>query len=269
MFPTFRDLFHTLRSDDNSFYGFSKEELDMVSKWKSSRKVTSPTATRTSSSCTITSTCRLRLRTLKLVESQSEPLIVQQDSSGFHLVDKSFSKGSIPSVSSLSYSSSFITIDPGSGTIDTPTVTPTFGFQDRLQSQPVSSSIRQDGVQLQFNARRHDGFQLLSSRPSRQTDSGDCLERLEQVVKSIALRLCLFVDDNVLEQENQHGGHSQESENDSFLDDSVQEGQDSRRKRKGAASDQDEHKEDTGPPSKFRKVDGNNVGQPVNGDIIF
>ena len=106
---------------------------------------------------------------LKLVESQSEPLTVQQDSSGFHLVDSTFSKGSIPSVLLFFYSSSFITIDAGSGAIDTPTVTPTFGFQDRLQSKPVSSSIRQDGVQLQSNKRRHDGFQLLSSRPSRRS----------------------------------------------------------------------------------------------------
>ena len=30
-----------------------------------------------------------------------------------------------------------------------------------------------------------------------------------------------------------------------------------------------EHKEDTGPPSKFRKVDGNFDGQPINSDIIF
>ena len=160
----------------------------LVTKSKSSRKVpsstaisvvTSTTATSTSTSCTITSTCRSRLRTLKLAESQSEPLIVQQDSSGFHLVDSSFSKGSIPSASSASYSSSFITIDPGSGAIDTPTVMPTFGFQDRLRSQPVSSSVKQDGLQLQSNRRTHDGFQLLSSRPSRQIDSGD-----RQITKS-------------------------------------------------------------------------------------
>ena len=40
-------------------------------------------------------------------------------------------------------------------------------------------------------------------------------------------------------------------------------------KCKGAASDQDEHEEDTGPPSKSRKVDGHYDGQPVNSDIIF
>ena len=40
-------------------------------------------------------------------------------------------------------------------------------------------------------------------------------------------------------------------------------------KRKGAASDQNEHEEDTGPPTKFRKADGNYDGQPVNSDIIF
>ena len=74
----------------------------------------------------------------------------------------------------------------GSGVIDTPTVTPTCGFQDRRRSQPLSSSVRQ---------RRHDGFEL-SSRSSSQIDSGDRLERLEQVVKSIALRLGLLVDDD-------------------------------------------------------------------------
>ena len=40
-----------------------------------------------------------------------------KDSSGFHLVDSSFPKGSIPSVSLSSCSSSFITIDPGSSMI--------------------------------------------------------------------------------------------------------------------------------------------------------
>ena len=99
MFPTCKDLFDTSSSDDDSLYGFSKEELNMASESKSSRKVpssttisvvTSTTATSTSSSCTIASTCRSRLRSLKLAESQSEPLVVQQDS-GFHLVDSSFS----------------------------------------------------------------------------------------------------------------------------------------------------------------------------------
>ena len=64
--------------------------------------------------------------------------------------------------------------------------------------------------------------------PSRPIHSGDRLERFEQVVESIALRLGLFVDDdeaNVPEQENQHGGRSPESEDDSFSDDSVQEEQ--------------------------------------------
>ena len=74
---------------------------------------------------------------------------------------------------------------------------------------------------------------------------------------------------NVPEQENQHGGRSPESEDSSFSDDSVQQGQDSRRKRKVAASDKDEHEEYTGPPSKFRKVNGNYDGQPVNSHIIF
>ena len=122
----------------------------MALKSKSSRKVplltaisviTSTTSTSIGSLCTITSRCQSRLRTLKLAESQSEPLVVQEDS-GFHLVDSSFSKGSIPSVSSSSYSSSFIIIDPGSSVNTTPKVMPTFGFQDRLQSQPVLSSVR-------------------------------------------------------------------------------------------------------------------------------
>ena len=86
MFPTCKDLFDTSSSDDSSFYGFSKEELNMASKSKSSRKVplstaisvvASTTATSTSSSCTTASTCRSRLRTLKLAESQLEPLVVQ------------------------------------------------------------------------------------------------------------------------------------------------------------------------------------------------
>ena len=149
----------------------------------------------------------------------------------------------------------------------------TFSFQDWLRSQPVSS-IRQDGihVQLQSNQTRHDGFELLSSRPSRQVDR---LERLEQVVESIALQLglsCKLVDDdeaNILEQENQHGGRSPESDDCSFSDDYVQEEQDSRKKRKIAASDQEEHEEDTVPPSKFRKVDENCDGEPLNSDIIF
>ena len=184
MFPTCKDLFDTSSSDENSFYGFSKEELNMASKSKSSRKLSSPTAisvvtsstlTSTSSSCTVTSSCQLRLRSLKLAESPSEPLAVQQDSS-LHLVDSYFSKGSIPSVSSLSL---VVTIHPGSSVIATPTVMPTFGSQDRLRSEPVSSySVRQDGVhvQLQSNQRRHDGFELLSSRPSRQINSGNRLE---------------------------------------------------------------------------------------------
>ena len=73
----------------------------------------------------------------------------------------------------------------------------------------------------------------------------------------------------VPKQEIQHGGRSPESEDHSFSDDSVQERQDSRRKRRVAASGQDEHKEDTGPPSKVRKLDGNYDGQPVNSDITF
>ena len=236
MFPTCKDLFDTSSYDDNSFYGFSKEELNMASKSRSGRKLSSPTAISvvtsstaksTSSSCTVTSSCRLRLRSLKLAESQSEPLVVQQDS-GLHLVDSYFSKGSIPSVSSLSLVD---TIHPGSSVIATPTVMPTFDSQDRLRSEPVSSysvrqdgvqlrsnqrrhdvssySVRQDGVQLRSNQRRHDGFELLSSRLSRQINSGDRLKRLEQVVESIALRLGLLVDDdeaNVFEQGNQHGG---------------------------------------------------------------
>ena len=44
MFPTCKDLFDISSSDDNSFYGFSKEELNMASKSKSSRKVPSSTA---------------------------------------------------------------------------------------------------------------------------------------------------------------------------------------------------------------------------------
>ena len=278
MFPSCKDLFDTSSSDDNSFHGFSEEELNMASKSKSSRKlpssttvVTSSTATSPSSSCTVTSSCRLRLRSLTLAECQSEPLAVQQDSS-LHLVDSYFSKGNIPSVSS---SSSVVTIHPGSSVMATPTVMPTFGSQDRLQSQLVSSySVRQDGVhvQLQSNQRRHDGFELLSSRPSRQIDSGDRLERLEQVVESIALRLGLLVDNdeaNIFEQGNQHGGRSPESEDYSFSDDYVQEEQDSQNKRKIPASDQDEHEEVSVPPSKFRKVDENCDGEPVNSDIIF
>ena len=281
MFPTCKDLFDTSSSDDNSFYGFSKEELNVASKSKSSRILSSPTAisvvtsstaTSKSSSCTVTSSCRLRLRSLKLAESQSEPLAVQQDSS-LHLVDSYFSKGSIPSVSS---SSLVVTIHPGSSVIATPTVMPTFGSQDWLRSEPVSSySVRQDGVhvQLQSNQRRHDGFELLSSRPSRQINSGDRLERLEQVVESIALRLGLLVDDDeakVFEQGNQHGRRSPESEDYSFLDGYAQEEQDSQNKRKIPASDLDEHEEVSVPPTKFRKVDGNSDGEPVvDSDIIF
>ena len=281
MFPTCKDLFDTSSSGDNSFYGFSKEELNMASKSRSSRKLSSPTAisvvtsstaTSTSSSCTVTSSCRLRLRSLKLAESQSEPLAVQQDSS-LHLVDSYFSKGSIPSVSS---SSLVVTIHPGSSVIATPTVMPTFGSQDRLRSEPVSSySVGQDGVhvQLQSNQRRHNGFELLSSRPSRQINSGDRLERLEQVVESIAFRLGLLVDDdeaNVFEQGNQHGGRSPESEDDSFSDGYAQEEQDPQNKRKIPASDLDEHEEVSVPPTKFRKVDGNSDGEPVvDSDIIF
>ena len=43
MFPTCKDLFDTSSSDDNSFYGFSKEELNMASKSRSGRKLSSPT----------------------------------------------------------------------------------------------------------------------------------------------------------------------------------------------------------------------------------
>ena len=279
MFPTCKDLFDTSSSDDNSFYGFSKEELNMASKSRSGRKLSSPTAisvvtsstaTSTSSSCTVTSSCRLRLHSLKLAESQLEPLVVQQDS-GLHLVDSYFSKGSIPSVSS---SSLVDTIHPGSSVIATPTVMPTFGSQDRLLLEPVSSySVRQDGIQLRSNQRRHDGFELLSSRPSRQINSGDRLEQLEQVVESIALRLGLLVDDdeaNVFEQGNQHGGRSPESEDYSFSDGYAQEEQDSQNKRKIPASDLDEHEEVSVPPTKFRKVDGNSDGEPVvDSDIIF
>ena len=114
--------------------------------------------------------------------------------------------------------------------IATPTVMPTFGFQDWLRSQPMLLSVRQDGIQLQSNQRRHDDVELLSSRPSRQIESGDHLKQLDQVVESTALRLGLFVDDdqaNVPEQENQRGGRSSESEDYNFSDDSVQEGQDS------------------------------------------
>ena len=201
----------------------------------------------------------------------SEPLAVQQDSS-LHLVDSYFSKGSIPSVPS---SSLVDTIHPGPSVIATPAVMPTFGSQDRLRSDPVSSySVRQDGVhvQLQSDQRRHDGFELLSSRPSRQINSGHRLERLEQVVESIALQLGLFVDDdesNIVEQGNQHGGRSPESEDYSFSDGYAQEEQDSQNNRKIPASDLDKHEEVNVPPTKFRKVDGNCDGEPVDNDIIF
>ena len=92
------------------------------------------------------------------------------------------------------------------------------------------------------------------------------------MVVSIALRLGLFLDDdeaNVPDQKIQHGGRSPASADDRFSDNSVQEGKDSWRKRKVSASDQDEHEEDTGPPSTFSKVDGNYDGQPVDSDIIF
>ena len=94
----------------------------MASKSKSSRKVPPSTAISVVTSTTATSSSSSRqcvdqdyIIMLKLVESQSGPLIVQQDSSGFHWRDSSVSEGSIPSVSLLSYSFSFITIDPGSG----------------------------------------------------------------------------------------------------------------------------------------------------------
>ena len=74
---------------------------------------------------------------------------------------------------------------------------------------------------------------------------------------------------NIFEQENQHGRRLPESEDYSFSDDYVQEEQDSRKKRKIFASDQDEHEEVTVPPSKFRNVDENCDGEPVNSDIIF
>ena len=74
---------------------------------------------------------------------------------------------------------------------------------------------------------------------------------------------------NIPEQENQHDRRSLESEDYSFSNDYVQEGQDSRKKCKIVASDQDEHEEDTVPPSKFKKVDENYDGEPVNSDIIF
>ena len=96
-------------------------------------------------------------------------------------------------MSSSSSSSSFVTIDLGSSVIATSTVMPTFGLQDRLQSRPVSLFVRQDGIQLQSNQGTRDGFELLSSRASRQIGSGHRLEQLEQMVESIALRLGLFV----------------------------------------------------------------------------
>ena len=43
MFPTCKDLFDTSSSDDNSFYGFSKEEINIASKSRSGRKLSSPT----------------------------------------------------------------------------------------------------------------------------------------------------------------------------------------------------------------------------------
>ena len=146
------------------------------------------------------------------------------------------------------------------------------GFDHNLYD--ASYSVRQNGIhaQLQSNQRRHDGFQLLSSRPSRQIDSGDRLERLEQVVELIALRLGLLVDDdeaNIFEQENQHGGRSPESKDYSFSDDYVQKEQDSQKKCKISTSYQDEHEEVTVPPSKFKKVGKSCDGQPVNSDIIF
>ena len=74
---------------------------------------------------------------------------------------------------------------------------------------------------------------------------------------------------NIFEQGNQHVGRSPESEDYSFSDDYVQEEQDSQNKRKIPASDRDEHKEVSVPPSKFRKVDENCDGEPVDSDIIF
>ena len=68
---------------------------------------------------------------------------------------------------------------------------------------------------------------------------------------------------NVFEQGNQHGGRSPESEDYSFSDGYAQEEQDSQNKRRIPASDLDEHKEVSVPPTKFRKVDGNSDGEPV------
>ena len=92
------------------------------------------------------------------------------------------------------------------------------------------------------------------------------------MVESIALRLGLLVDDdeaNISEQGNQHGRRSPESEDYSFSDGYAQEEQDSQNKRKTPATDPDEHEEVGVPPTKFRKVDRNCVGEPVNSDIIF
>ena len=52
-------------------------------------------------------------------------------------------------------------------------------------------------------------------------------------------------------------------------DESVQEGQDKQRKRRLVVSDEDEHEEDTGPQKKFRKIDGNQIGQYVDSDIVL
>ena len=74
---------------------------------------------------------------------------------------------------------------------------------------------------------------------------------------------------NIFEQGNQRGRRSPESDDYSFSDGYAQEEQDSQNKCKIPAADLDEHEEVSVPPTKFRKVDGNCVGEPVDSDIIF
>ena len=97
MFPTCKDLFNTTSSsDDNSFYGFSKEELKhglQIERYQESTIVNSNICCHKHRYKFIMHyhvNGRSRLCMLKLAESGSDPLMVLQNSSGFHLIDSSF-----------------------------------------------------------------------------------------------------------------------------------------------------------------------------------
>ena len=115
-----------------------------------------------SSSCTVTSSCRLRLRSLKLAESQSEPLAVQQDSS-LYLVDSYFSEGLYSETSTKR-----MAISRPSTNRRKKTLRPTSDWETKVFPKRMEKNLhRQNSFKLCKRIRNSFDFKTFSAQNSR------------------------------------------------------------------------------------------------------